>query len=104
MPKGDAEFLEALICYVGQNEGVDVVLSKALRILGHAELFEPIRHFFRRCRAHPKSPSSKLLARTLLASGQALRNAAISWDWASGRVPSQETNPVTAIVCRCQSR
>src|SRR4029077_11816319 len=48
--------------------------------------------------------SSKLLARTLLASGQALRNAAISWDWASGRVPSQETNPVTAIVCRCQSR
>jgi hypothetical protein len=43
VPKGNAEFLEVLICQVGQNGGVDVILGKALRVLGHAELFEPLR-------------------------------------------------------------
>jgi hypothetical protein len=43
MPKGDAEFFQALICQVRQDRGVDVVLGKALRVLGHAELFEPMR-------------------------------------------------------------
>jgi hypothetical protein len=44
MPKGDAEFLEALICQVGQNRGVDVVLGETLRVLGHSELIEPVRN------------------------------------------------------------
>ena len=33
-----------LIGQVGQNRGIDVVLGKALRVLGHAELFEPVRN------------------------------------------------------------
>jgi hypothetical protein len=62
MPKGETEFFEALICQVGQNRGIDVVLGKALRILRHAELFEPVRYLLRRWRAHDDNSSSNTFA------------------------------------------
>jgi hypothetical protein len=52
MPKGDAEFLQALICEVRQDRDVDVVLSKALGILGHAKPFEPVQNLLH-CGALP---------------------------------------------------
>ena len=33
-----------LICQFGENREINAVFSKALRVLGHAELFEPVRH------------------------------------------------------------
>jgi hypothetical protein len=51
MPKGDAEFLEALICQVG----LDVVFGETPRILGHAELFEPPRNLVH-CGALSRAP------------------------------------------------
>ena len=48
MPKRDTEFFEVLIGQVGQDRGVDVVLGKALGVLGHAELFEPVGNLVHR--------------------------------------------------------
>ena len=48
MPKGDAEFFQALICQVGQDRGVDVVLGKALRVLPKTELLKPVRNLLHR--------------------------------------------------------
>ena len=48
MPERDTEFFEVLIGQVGQDRGVDVVLGKALGVLGHAELFEPVGNLVHR--------------------------------------------------------
>jgi hypothetical protein len=44
MPEQDADLLKVLVCQVMQDRDIDPILSKALRILGHAELFEPVRN------------------------------------------------------------
>jgi ERCC4-related helicase len=41
--RGDADLFQVLIGQVTENREIDIVLSEALGILGHAELFEPIR-------------------------------------------------------------
>jgi hypothetical protein len=42
--RGDAYLFQVLIGQVTENREIDVVLSKALRVLGHAERFEPVRN------------------------------------------------------------
>ena len=48
MPERDTKLFEVLIGQVAKDGGVDVALGKALRVLGHAELFEPIRNLLHR--------------------------------------------------------
>ena len=45
MPEQDTNVLEVLIGQMAESGGSNSVFSKALRVLGHAELFEPIRNF-----------------------------------------------------------
>ena len=42
MPERDTKLFKVLIGQVAKDGGVDVALGKALRVLGHAESFEPI--------------------------------------------------------------
>ena len=62
MPKGNAEFFEVLVCQVGQNGSIDIVLGKALRVLPETELFEPVRNLLHHgspgCRALPPASES----------------------------------------------
>ena len=44
MPEEDADVLEVLIGEVAERRDSNAVLGKALRVLGHAELFEPVRN------------------------------------------------------------
>ena len=44
MPKRDTKLFEVLIGQVAKDGGVDIALGKALRVLGHAERFEPVRN------------------------------------------------------------
>jgi len=44
MPKQDADFLEVLIGQMAECRNANPVFGKALSVLGHAELFEPIRN------------------------------------------------------------
>ena len=44
MAEQDAEFLQVLIGQIGKDREINAVLGKALRVLGHAELFEPVRN------------------------------------------------------------
>ena len=39
------KFSQVLVCEIGKDAKIDIVLSKALGVLGHAELFEPVRYF-----------------------------------------------------------
>src|SRR5262249_8043049 len=48
VPERNAKVFEMLIVQVGENGHINVVLGKSLRVLGHAELFEPIRNFLHR--------------------------------------------------------
>ena len=48
MPKEDAKIFEVLISQIAEDRNIDVVLDKALRVLGHAELFEPICNLLHR--------------------------------------------------------
>ena len=48
MAKQDAEFFQVLIGQIGKNGQVNRVIGKTLRILGHAELFEPVRDLLHR--------------------------------------------------------
>jgi hypothetical protein len=43
--------LEVLIGQMGQYREIDLVLSKALCVLGHAKLFEPVRYLQHRVAA-----------------------------------------------------
>ena len=55
---GDAELLQILICQIRENAEVDRVFSKALGVLGHAELFEPIGNLLHeRSRAVYRQPA-----------------------------------------------
>ena len=38
------EFSQILVCEIGEDAKIDIVLGKALRVLGHAEVFEPVRN------------------------------------------------------------
>ena len=62
MPKQDADIFEVVISQMRECRNTNPVLGKALRILGHAELFEPVRYLLRRWRPHDDNSSSKLLA------------------------------------------
>jgi hypothetical protein len=44
----DAEIFEMLLCQVGKNGNIDLVFGKPLRILGHSEVFEPVRNLLHR--------------------------------------------------------
>jgi hypothetical protein len=44
VPEQYANVLEILISQMGQRRDVNSVLSKALRVLGHAEPSEPLRN------------------------------------------------------------
>src|SRR5580693_1367793 len=48
MSERDAEVFQVLIGQVGENSEIYVVLGKALSVLGHAELFEPVRNLLHR--------------------------------------------------------
>ncbi len=48
MPERDTKLLEVVIGQVANNRGVNVALGKALRVLGHAERFYPIRNLLHR--------------------------------------------------------
>ena len=54
MPERDTEVLEVLIGQLAKDGRVDVVLGKALRVLGHAERLEPIHNLRHR------GPSSRI--------------------------------------------
>ena len=56
MPERDAEIFEVLIGQMTEDRDIDVVLSKALRVLGHAELFEPLRNLL-----HCGAPSATVV-------------------------------------------
>ena len=43
-----AEVFEVLIGQMAERRDTNAVLSKALRVLGHAELFEPVRNLLHR--------------------------------------------------------
>jgi len=43
MPERDAKLFEVLIGQMREHRDIDVVFDKPLGILGHAELFEPVR-------------------------------------------------------------
>jgi len=42
VPERNAKIFEMLIGQVGKNGHINVVLGKPLRVLGHAELIEPV--------------------------------------------------------------
>ena len=42
MPERNAKFSEVLIGQMTEDGGIDIVLCKTIRILGHAEFFEPV--------------------------------------------------------------
>ena len=44
MPKRDTKLFEVLIGQIAKDGGVDIVRGKALRVLGHAERFEPVHN------------------------------------------------------------
>ena len=61
MPEGDTEVLQILIGQVGEYRDINLVLGKALSVLGHAELFEPVRNLLHRRHGHGANSSSKRL-------------------------------------------
>jgi hypothetical protein len=62
MPEQYADVLKVLIGQVAERRGTNSVFSKALRVLGHAELFEPVRNLLHRSVAHDANSLSKALA------------------------------------------
>jgi len=48
MPEQDADVFEILIGQVAKRRDIDPILGKALRVLGHAERFEPVRNLLHR--------------------------------------------------------
>src|SRR5215831_3620756 len=48
MPEQDTDVLEVLISQMRESRDTDPVFGKALRILGHAELFEPVCNLLHR--------------------------------------------------------
>jgi hypothetical protein len=54
MPKGDADVFEILIGQIAKYRDINPVLGKALRVLGHAELFEPVSNLLHRGASCPR--------------------------------------------------
>ena len=52
MAEQDSDILEVLIRQIGENAEVNPILGKALRVLGHAEFFKPLRNL-RQCGTPP---------------------------------------------------
>jgi hypothetical protein len=48
MPEQDANVLEVLIGEMAERSDTNPVFSKALGVLGHAELFEPVSNLLHR--------------------------------------------------------
>ena len=48
MPERDTKLFKVLIGQVAKNGDIDVALGKALRVLGHAERFEPVHNLLHR--------------------------------------------------------
>jgi hypothetical protein len=44
MAKKDPDVHKVLISQMGENRDIDAVIGKGFRVLGHAELFEPVRN------------------------------------------------------------
>ena len=57
MPKQDANIFEILISQMGERRDIYSVLGKASRVLGHAELFEPVRNLLHRGHRQLSSPT-----------------------------------------------
>jgi hypothetical protein len=47
-PERNAKIFEVLVGQVGENGNINVVLDEPLRVLGHAEPFEPVRNLLHR--------------------------------------------------------
>jgi hypothetical protein len=47
MPEQDADVLKILIGQIGECPSSNPIFSKTLGVLGHAELFEPVRNLLR---------------------------------------------------------
>ena len=52
----NADLFEVLIGQVAEDREIDIVLGKALGVLGHAELFEPVRDLLHRDPSPVESP------------------------------------------------
>jgi hypothetical protein len=50
MPEQDTDLLKVLVGQVAEHRDINTVLYKALGILGHAELFEPVCNLLHRLR------------------------------------------------------
>jgi hypothetical protein len=46
--RSDTEVFQVLVCQMAENREIDIVISKTLGVLGHAELFEPISNLLHR--------------------------------------------------------
>ena len=44
----NADLFEVLISQIGKDGKINIVVGKTLRVLGHAELFEPVRDLLHR--------------------------------------------------------
>jgi hypothetical protein len=48
--KYDTEVFQVLVCQVAEDGEINAALGKAFGVLGHAELFEPVRNLLHRAR------------------------------------------------------
>jgi hypothetical protein len=46
--RSDTEVFQVLVCQIAKDREIDIVVSKALAVLGHPEFFEPIRNLLHR--------------------------------------------------------
>ena len=48
MTECDADVLQILVSQIAENAGINIVIGKTQGVLGHAELFEPVRNWLHR--------------------------------------------------------
>ena len=79
MPEQNANVLQVLIGQMAKRSDTDSVFSKALRILGHAELIEPLRNLLHT----GASPThlAMLRSKTIRTNGSRPISAEASRDW-----------------------
>ena len=63
--RSDTEVFQILICQIPENREIDIVVSKALGVLGHPKLFEPVRNLLHRGHRTPQSCSNNLWTRAI---------------------------------------
>ena len=61
--RGDAELFQIGVGQLGEHAEIDVVVGKALRILGQAEPFEPAGNLLHGGSLHSRSPAGQVTAR-----------------------------------------